>query len=214
MPIGVPVARSRRVIWGFLALCVVWVALTSELPLLHTGTIYDGYRAQLIRDYALLIPHGVLGSVALLTGPLQFSSRLRTRTPRVHRLLGRTYVVAVYLAAPLAIAISWHRPLLVATLTQCIPWLVTTTIAWMTARNRHFGVHREWMMRSYAVTFTFISTRILNVWPRWFLMSDADTVLTIVLITFGSVLLVDIAINWRSIVAAKRQASSRSSGVS
>jgi hypothetical protein len=37
----------------------------------------------------------------------------------------------------------------------------------ITARNRQIAQHRQWMVRCYAVTFTFVSSRLLNLWPRY-----------------------------------------------
>ena len=50
---------------------------------------------------------------------------------------------------------------------QAAAWIVCTTAAFITARNRQFAQHRQWMIRSYAVTFTFVSSRVLNLWPRY-----------------------------------------------
>jgi hypothetical protein len=47
-------------------------------------------------------------------------------------------------------------------------WILCTLAAFITARNRQIAVHRQWMIRSYAITFTFIANRVLNLWPRFF----------------------------------------------
>jgi hypothetical protein len=39
---------------------------------------------------------------------------------------------------------------------QAAAWIVCTTAAFITARNRQIAQHRQWMVRSYAVTFTFV----------------------------------------------------------
>jgi hypothetical protein len=57
----------------------------------------------------LLLPHGLAGAVALLTGPLQFSDRIRANWPRLHRWTGRIYIGAICLvAAPLGLYIGSH----------------------------------------------------------------------------------------------------------
>jgi len=35
-------------------------------------------------------------------------------------------------------------------------------------------VHRQWMIRSYAITFTFIVNRLLNLWPTFFNLTPAQ----------------------------------------
>ena len=57
----------------------------------------------------LLLPHGLAGALALFTGPLQFSDRLRANRPKLHRWTGRLYIGAICLvAAPLGLYIGSH----------------------------------------------------------------------------------------------------------
>ncbi len=140
----------------------------------------------------------------LLSGPFQFSTRLRQRHVKLHRVLGRIYVVSVFIAAPLALTISWGRPLMPATSVQAGSWMVCTAIAFFTARNRQIAQHRAWMMRSYAVTFTFISDRILSIWPAYWNMSDAANAIVIIVLTLASLLAVDIGLSWRELTTARR----------
>ena len=66
-------------------------------------------------------------------------------------------------------------------------WIVCTTAAFITARNRHIVQHRQWMIRSYAVTFTFVSSRVLNLWPRyWSHLGDALSAVGVIAFTLVS----------------------------
>ncbi len=201
--IKTPRWTPRKTLWLILALAALSVLIFSELPLLHTGTMYDTYRTKLIHDRLLLFPHALCGTLALLSGPLQFSTRLRRRNLKLHRILGRVYVVSVFIAAPFAIIISTGGDLIVGTSVQAGAWIICTLAAFLTARNRHIIQHRQWMIRSYAVTFTFITLRVLNPWPRYFNLSDANAVLVIIVVTFLSVSLPDIAFNWRELTTRR-----------
>src|SRR5262245_58811617 len=53
-----------------------------------------------------LAPHGIAAALTLLMGPLQFSSRLRSRHLNWHRISGRLYVAGVTVGVPLGIAIE------------------------------------------------------------------------------------------------------------
>ena len=111
-----------------------------------------------------LFPHIATGAIALLAGPLQFSNSLRRRQPKWHRRMGALYIIAVALSAPIAVAVSLlHVPLVasLAPILQGFAWLVATAMAWLMVRGRNYTQHREWMIRSYALTTTFVSTRIL-----------------------------------------------------
>ena len=54
-----------------------------------------------------LLPHGLIGAMALVLSFMQFSVRLRTRYTRVHRVSGRIYITAVCIVAPLGAYLSY-----------------------------------------------------------------------------------------------------------
>jgi hypothetical protein len=41
-------------------------------------------------------------------------------------------------------------------------WVVTTSMGYVAIRNRAVEQHREWMIRSYVVTFAFVTFRLLD----------------------------------------------------
>jgi hypothetical protein len=181
------------------------VIFYSEIPLLRQKT----ERAYLSTIPWLIVPHVIGGIIAFLSGPLQFSSRLRRRNPKFHRVLGRAYVLSVFIASPLAIVMSNHRHdpraiyFVVANIVQAGTWLLVTTAAFLTARNRHFQQHREWMVRSYAVTFTFVGTRALQLIPTWTRHGEAGFAIEIIVITFMAILIPDIAFHWRELTSRR-----------
>ncbi len=72
---------------------------------------------------------------------------------------------------------------------QAAAWVVCTAAAVITARNRQIVRHREWMIRSYAVTFTFVSSRVLNLWPLyWSHLNDSLAAVGLIVFTLGSCL--------------------------
>jgi uncharacterized membrane protein len=194
---------SKHTLWLALGLAALFVFITNEVFLVINYPLFHAYRAQLIADRYLLIPHALCGSIALLSGPLQFSSRLRRKHLAFHRILGRVYVAAVFLAATFALILSAGRPLFPGTCVQATAWILCTSAALLTARNRHIPQHRQWMIRSYAVTFTFISLRIFSIWPRYWNLSDAANVILIITVTFASILTADIAFNWRELTSRR-----------
>ena len=166
--------------------------------------MYHAYRLQVIADRHFLIPHTICGVVALLAGPVQFSSRLRQRNQRFHRALGLMYVISVLIGAYTGIALAAGRPGLPGTSMQAAAWIVCTTAAFVTARNRQLIQHRQWMARSYAVTFTFVSSRVLNLWPRyWSHLGDSFAAVGVIAFTLASLLLVDLGLNWRELTTRR-----------
>src|SRR5580692_4118020 len=92
-------SRFDTVLWISLGLTALFVFITSEALLVADYPMYHAYRLQVIADRHLLVPHTLCGVIALLAGPIQFSSRLRRRYLKFHRALGRIYVISVFIGA-------------------------------------------------------------------------------------------------------------------
>jgi uncharacterized membrane protein len=112
---------------------------------------------------AWLLIHVAAGGVALLTGPVQLWLGISGGAPHAHRRLGLTYVAAIaagsvtafYLAA--TTNLGWGFG---AGLTGLgIAWVLTTGLAIAAIRRGLIQQHREWMIRSYVVTFAFVTFR-------------------------------------------------------
>jgi hypothetical protein len=197
-------ARFKTVLWTFLGLTALFVFITSEVLLFTDYPMYHAYRLQVIADRGLLIPHTLAGTFALLAGPLQFSSRFRNRYLQLHRILGRLYVISVFVGAATGIALAFGRPGFPGTCGQAAAWVICTTAAFVTARNRHIVQHRQWMMRSYAVTFTFVSSRVLNLWPAyWSHLGDVLSAVGVIAFTLISLLIVDLGLSWRELTTRR-----------
>ena len=197
-------SRLKSVLWIFLGITALFVFITSELLLVADYPMYHGYRLQVIADRDLLIPHSLCGIIALLAGPVQFSSRFRQRHLKFHRALGRIYVISVVIGAFTGVALAAGRPGLPGTSMQAAAWIVCTAAAFITARNRQIAQHRQWMARSYAVTFTFVSSRVLNLWPRyWSHLGDTFAAVGVIAFTLASLLFVDLSLNWRELATRR-----------
>jgi uncharacterized membrane protein len=197
-------SRFKTILWVSLGLTVLFVFITSELLLITDYPMYHAYRLQVIADRHLLIPHTLAGTIALLAGPIQFSTRFRQRHLQFHRILGRIYVVCVFVGSFTGIALAAGRPGFPGTSMQAAAWMVCTTAAFITARNRQIAVHRQWMARSYAVTFTFVSSRVLNLVPAyWSHLGDVLAAVGVIAFTLASILLVDLGLNWHELTTRR-----------
>lgn len=111
-----------------------------------------------------IIVHAAAASTALLVGPFQFVSRLRAARPKLHRWMGRTYVVACLAggASGLLLAIGCRAgPIAQAgfgLLAVC--WLLANVQAWRLAVAGRYAEHRRWMVRSFAMTFGAVTLRM------------------------------------------------------
>jgi hypothetical protein len=197
-------SRFKTILWVAIGLTVLFVFITSEVLLVTDYPMYHAYRLQVIADRHLLIPHTLAGTIALLAGPLQFSTQLRQHHLQIHRVLGRLYAVSVFVGSFTGIALAAGRPGLPGTFMQAAAWMVCTAAAIILARNRQIAKHREWMIRSYAVTLTFITSRVLNLWPRyWSHLGDSLAAVGVIAFTLASLLIVELGLNWQELTTRR-----------
>lgn len=202
---------TTRKHYGWVVLAVFSAIIFAiDLPLLNPHHPYRVYQSKVA--WALM-PHAMLGTFALLAGGFQFSSRLRRRNIKLHRILGRFYVAAVLVAAPLGIMITVIGPkdsfFTFGVAVHASVWFITTLMAFLTARNRHIPEHRQWMVRSYILTFSFVASRVLA--PVWFFMgvkSPHEYGIVDATLNVAYLLIADISLNWRQLTS--RSSSSRS----
>jgi uncharacterized membrane protein len=196
--------NRKNVGWIVLLLLALYVFFVVDVPLLNAS---HPERPYFFKVRWALLPHGLLGGIAIVAGPLQFSSRLRRRYPDFHRILGRVYVVSVLIAAPFGIQITVLGPknnlFTTGVAVHASLWFITTLVAFLTARNRHIVQHRQWMVRSYILTFSFVITRVLS--PLWqvfgITLKEYGTV--DVILNLAYLLVADIALNWREITTRR-----------
>jgi uncharacterized membrane protein len=112
-----------------------------------------------------LVVHVIAGVIALLVGPLQFVRCIRVRMPGLHRTTGLIYVLACAVAAPAGFMLalgSTAGPVAGAGFAvQALLLPVFTYLGLRAAIKRRFGEHREWMLRSYALTAAAITLRLM-----------------------------------------------------
>jgi uncharacterized membrane protein YfcA len=113
-----------------------------------------------------LVPHIVGGLTALTTGLVQLWLGLTNRVAGLHRALGKVYAAGVLVGSAggyyLSLTIPAKGVAYAAGLFMLsTAWLLTTGMALFAIRRRNLIQHREWMLRSYTVTFAFVTFRLL-----------------------------------------------------
>ena len=133
---------------GLLTLVVM---LKVELPLLLG--MNPAWDQKIIAYKWLLHLHAVLGSLALFSAPIQFFPNFRKNHLQLHRRLGRTYALSIFISAPIGVYIAlehlgnnekW------AAAAQGLLWLFTTMMAVATAMKKEMVMHQIWITQSYA----------------------------------------------------------------
>jgi len=160
------IKRIVKFVGAFLAVetglypCIYFI-IDRRFGLLHSKS--DAVLSSLwwnIGFYSHIIP----GGLALLIGWLQFNSRLRKNHLKVHRLVGRTYVISALISSLAAIYIAFYaRGGIIATLgfvSLGIVWFSTTLKAYLLIRSRRVDDHQKMMVFSYAACFAAVTLRI------------------------------------------------------
>ena len=84
--------------------------------------------------YPWLVIHAVSAGLALLIGPWQFFSAIRTRWPTVHRWTGRAYVTLCAIGGPAGLILAWNTSsgdvARYGFLTLAVLWMATTGMAY------------------------------------------------------------------------------------
>jgi hypothetical protein len=111
-----------------------------------------------------LLLHIMGGMTAVLAGPVQLWLGLSDRRMDVHRRLGIVYIAGVVIGTVGAVALGVQTALGwvfgAGLLSLALAWVVTTGLAFVSIRKSLIHQHREWMIRSYVVTFAFVTFRI------------------------------------------------------
>ena len=127
---------------------------------------------QIKQDYIQNIPwltafyvHVFSSLFALLAGFTQFSKHIRIAYPRIHRSIGKAYVVNILLiTGPAGLLMAFYANGGISSrlgfFTLSVLWWYYTYQAWRSALARDFSRHRAFMLRSYALTLSAITLRI------------------------------------------------------
>lgn len=196
-----------RIRWGFfllLAASVLLVLYVDERFLLNP---HDPEWTHIAPFKWLLLVHGLCGATALCIGPFQFSDTLRRNHITLHRWLGRTYVGAVFIAAPMAWYIGTHfeQPLLAAEQpAQAGGWLLCTVMALICVLRGNIPAHKSWMMKSYCFCMVFVASRV----PDAFNIQWTDAILSTFLwyLLFAALIGPDIVLTVRDLWRKRRRA--------
>lgn len=181
MNAAAPVSRARDshvtllVVLSAPALALLWFVA-------HKVHYLTDYSLASFSDYYWprrggLIPHLAGGAVAITAGLVQIWLGLTNRVSQLHRTLGKVYAVGVLIGSLggfyLALTIPGHLPYSAGLFMLCVAWVLTTSMALYAIHTRRIEQHREWMLRSFTVTFAFVTFRLMSSWlHQWIHVTD------------------------------------------
>lgn len=160
---------------GFTLFYVVAVSLPKLIGH-HAGAPIFKHWPQI--NQGILLFHIFTAIPPLLLGMAGFSKRIRKRKLKYHRWIGLTYCYFIWASASTGILLGMANTMGILSKAgfSClgIAWFSTTWLAYKQGRARKIPSHREWMIRSYALTLAVVSIRPLYLFgPFWGL--DVET---------------------------------------
>jgi hypothetical protein len=131
----------------------VWPALTAEVRPRHVG------------HWGWVLLHTLSGTAMIVTAPLNLYVGETRRWFGWHRHIGCTYIGAGYTATLAALAVNLRNPhdslsVALSTSLLALAWMWTASMGWRTGAQLRFGAHRDWMIRSYVLTWSFVLCRL------------------------------------------------------
>ena len=150
-------------LWWLVAVSSVLIALVSYRYFVPAIPVPSNLAANVMARPWLVV-HAGLAATALITGPWQFIPRLRARRPRVHRILGRVYVFCCLVGGGAGLLLASGTsagPIARAGFgLLAIVWIGINANAFRLALAGRYAEHREWMIRSFVLTFGAVTLRI------------------------------------------------------
>jgi len=158
-----PSRRGATVLLSMAALIAVAFFGLAALPYLispsYNASEYAGRRGW-------LLVHIVGGTIALFSGPIQLWLGIADRRIDLHRKLGLAYLAGVAIAASGAFWLAAHPSFGwvygAGLRSMAIAQVVTTSLAFVAIKRSLVEQHKEWMIRSYVVTFSFVTYRLFG----------------------------------------------------
>ena len=105
--------------------------------------------------------------LVLAAGMTQFSEIVLKKAPWLHRGIGKLYVLSILaICGPAGLVMAFYANggwiAISSFVTLSILWWLTTWLAWRAIKKGAIESHKTWMLRSYALTFSAITLRVLQ----------------------------------------------------
>ncbi|MDX2172103.1 MAG: DUF2306 domain-containing protein [Bacteroidota bacterium] len=115
--------------------------------------------------YAFYV-HVFLSSITLIAGLFQFSNYILKSYKRLHRTMGYLYVITILcFAGPSGLIMAFYANgtiwAKISFIILSLLWMLFTALALISAKQQQFNAHKQWMMRSFALTLSAITLRLL-----------------------------------------------------
>jgi hypothetical protein len=151
---------------GLLSSVVAWLMIAAPIASFANAPRHAGH-------FALLYVHMLGGTVMIFFGAANLYIGASRRHFAYHKLIGRIYLCGGSLGAIAALFVTLspaHKSdpavilsnVTVSLVMLAVAWLGSAGMAYRAARNRRYDSHRQWIIRSYVLAWSFVFCRIAS----------------------------------------------------
>jgi uncharacterized membrane protein len=151
--------------WWLMAVLALTIGIVASRYLTLDPDVFFPEQRDVYQDNLVVLAMHISGGiVALVLGPTQFWAGFRHRSLRWHRALGVAYAVAVAVGVLGGFPLAWMAyggGVAQAGFTSlALGWAICTGTAVVAIARGQVSVHRQFMIRSYALTFAAVTLRL------------------------------------------------------
>lgn len=163
----------RSIIWIAFISLFCWLMIDLTLPYLSFTYDVDFLLTKQkiihLRHWRYAFNFHILFSIfSLIAGLTQFSNYILTKYKKLHRVMGYMYVIDVIcIAGPSGLVMAFYANGTIVSKTSfvllSVLWIGFTSMAIIKAFKKDFLEHEKWMIRSYSLTLSAISLRLMAI---------------------------------------------------
>jgi len=166
-----PAGLVRSIAGIVIALAVIGIVVAIRRALTLAGVIqpyvnpkFGAFDGGFAHHPVLIFVHIIPGSLFMILAPLQFVPKIRSGYPKFHRYSGRFLVVFGLTIGVTALFMSFKMAIggvneITATVVFAIIFLFSLIKAFYHILRREVALHREWMIRMFAIGFAIATVR-------------------------------------------------------
>ena len=135
--------------------------------------------------------HVFTSPLVILTGLIQFSPALIRKSPNIHRISGKIYlIVLVFITGPAAFVMSLYAngsyPAQVSFTLLSVLWVFFGIAGYWFIRKKNFLKHSNFLLRSYALTLSAVTLRLYAYLFDLFNLDTGGPIETYILLSYLS----------------------------
>lgn len=157
--------------------------------------------------FGFVFAHMLGGTIMLFIGAANLYIGSTNKHFKYHKLFGRIYLIGGTIGVAFVISVlvtTAHKRdgagiftnMTISLLTLAAAWLGCAAMAYRAVRNHHYGLHRDWIIRSYVLAWSFVFCRLFSRVPGVEDLGGGEAFIWLSWV--GPLLICEILLHWRA----------------